>query len=110
MKDGRLTDAAFRQDLEDTIGMIVDAVGGEDACEAVGYRLLQEADRAGTREHRFWVLVRNNVKGAIVGRAGKNADRIRELVRTRATVLGNHEPIDVRVIGDMSEAPEGVFA
>ena len=105
------TNEKLRYELEFTIEAIVEAVGGDGACEKVGYLALSGG--SGQRpwvEHRFWVIVPQHVKGAIVGKDGANANRLRELVKTRATVLGNHEPIDVRVISCEDEAPEGVFA
>ena len=100
----------FRAELERAVTMIVNAVGGDGACRRIGYRSLSETGTSRVAEHRFWVVVETRVKGAIVGKDGNNAHRLRELIKTRATVLGNHDPIELWVIGDEREAPDGVFA
>lgn len=97
----------FVEELRRTIALLVEAVGGPTAYVEIGYTPITIGTEV---EHRFYVVVDRRVKGALVGRDGANAHRISHLTKTRATVLGSQERVDVKVIGHRSEAPAGVFA
>lgn len=91
-----------RAQLEQSIRDIVDAVGGAGSCTAIGYT-------SGGRDHSFWVVVDQDVKGALVGSGGHTATCLRVLIRSRASVLGCLAPVDLRVIGHEDEAPTDAF-
>lgn len=112
-----VVDGWLRAQLERSIRAIVDAIGGDGACLRIGYSCAKVEAGSGfspdgrhpNREHRFYVIVEHEIKGAILGTNGKNAERIRELVRMRTRVLQSRDPVDLRVISNESEAPDGAF-
>lgn len=96
----------LRRELEWSISSIVDGTAGPGSCQRIGYFSIMGAD--GAPAHWFFVMVASGVKGAIVGSGGGNAERLRRLVCTRATVLNSRDAIDVRIVEH--ERSEGIPA
>lgn len=95
----------LQEELERSVRAIVAAVGGDDALMELAYTSLLGEQH---ERHEFYVVVRARAKGAVVGKNGANAHHIRELVRTRAHLLGSPDAVDVRFIGSRAGAPLGL--
>lgn len=95
-------------EIECSIRLIIEAVLGSDSQHPV--IAVQRLKADGYLELRFWVLVRTPHMGALVGKRGRSAEHLRELVKARAVVLGCSESLDVRIIDRSEAAPAGLFA
>ena len=92
-------------DLRESVVLLCEAVGGPGCVLEVGYLALRGPSGA-TAVHRFGVIVEPSVQGALIGKGGKNAERMRELLRTRLSVLGRWEGVEMRTAGDRDEIRE----
>lgn len=80
---------------------IVEAVGGPGSVLASAY--VFEGGEHGV--HRVYLLVDPERAGAIVGASGANMERVRCLVRMRATVEGWNDRVDVKALSDPALLP-----